>query len=81
MVDIFDHPGYKIDKSGNIYSLRGKLKILKTWPDTRGYPCIKIPDKDKKKKKYKIHRLVAIHFIPNPHNKPCVNHKNGIKYM
>ena len=34
---------------------------------------------NRKQKIHKIHRLLAEYFIPNPDNKPCVNHKDGNK--
>ena len=35
--------------------------------------------RDGKKTIKKIHRLVALHYIPNPENKRCVDHLNRIK--
>lgn len=31
-------------------------------------------------KSFQIHKLVASLFIPNPRNKPCINHKDGDKH-
>ena len=53
-------------------------KIINGRIDPKGYLRVALC-KDNKQKDYSIHRLVAIAFIPNPNNKPCVNHKDGNK--
>lgn len=40
--------------------------------------CVSLGSR-RKKKVFKIHKAVAETFIPNPENKPEVNHKNGDK--
>ncbi len=61
---------YQISNKGNVKSfcVYKSGKILKP-AKIQGYLLADIS----RKKKF-IHRLVAIHFIPNPENKPEVNH-------
>jgi hypothetical protein len=54
-----------------------KNKIRKL-ADHNGYKMVNLT-KYKVAKNYFIHRLAAITFIPNPKNKPFVNHINWIK--
>jgi len=53
-------------------------RTLKPQNNGNGYMKITLTIQGIQIQKY-IHRLVAISFIPNPENKPQVNHKNGIK--
>lgn len=55
-----------------------ELQELKQTPDKDGYMQVGLC-KDGKNKTLKVHRLVAQTFVPNPENKPEVNHENGRK--
>lgn len=69
---------YMVSNIGRVCSVRFNNKILKLYFNKKGYVSIGIV-KNKIYKKHSIHRLVAQAFIPNPENKPQVNHINGIK--
>jgi hypothetical protein len=61
-------------RGGTIFKmkLKGKLKTITT--NTQGYSYVSFNEGN-----VVVHRLVALTFIPNPKNKRCVNHINGIK--
>lgn len=64
---------YLVSDTGLIKGLDGR--ILKQASDTSGYKFVTLND-NYKQFHLSVHRAVALCFIPNPHNLPCVNHKD-----
>lgn len=77
VIKMKEYDKYIIYEDGRIWSKTYK-KFLTPKRNWDGYYRIQIWNKGKCKM-VGIHRLVAEAFIPNPDNKPFVNHKNGIK--
>ena len=78
MKDIKGYEGlYAITTCGKVWSYRSK-KFLRPSNDGRGYLFVGLC-KNGTRKQYRIHRLVAEAYIPNPDNLPEVNHKDENK--
>ena len=70
-MEIIGHPQYLIYEDGRVWSKKGKGRFLKNRLHSCGYIRYAIDKKD-----MYAHRLIAEHFIPNPHNLPMVDHIN-----
>lgn len=85
--DIEGYSGlYQISNLGRVKSLgrRGKgcsLKdrILKPMINKDGYHLVNLKDINHVAKWFTVHRLVALHFIPNPNDYKEINHKDEVK--
>ena len=81
--DIEGYEGlYQVSTWGRVRSLNynhtGKTQILRPGVTHWGYLQVAIY-KDGEQKSYKVHRLVAAAFLPNPNGLPEINHKDEDK--
>lgn len=75
--NVEEFENYQVSNLGRVRNVKSG-KILKLEHNKVGYQLVTL-SKDGKPKRFRIHRLVAMAFISNPHNKPEVNHLDEIK--
>ena len=73
-MEVVDYPQYLIYPDGKVYSKYTK-RYLQENDNGWGYYFVRLY-KNGKGMPHTIHRLVALHYIPNPENKPFIDHKN-----
>lgn len=77
--DVPNYVGYyQVSNLGRVKSLYKGKDVILTFSDVRGYKKLTLT-KETIKEYYRVHRLIALAFIPNPENKSQINHINGIK--
>ena len=76
---IKEYPRYSVSNLGRVKN-NNTDKVLKGYMDFKGYQRVCIHCRGEGiRKDLKVHRLVAEAFVPNPDNKPQVNHIDGNK--
>lgn len=80
----------RVYENGDIYSVRRTVSYsngrvhryneykMKPFTDRYGYLCINM-SQNGHLRKAQVHRIMALAFIPNPDNLPCINHKDENK--
>lgn len=52
-------------------------RVLKQGNGRKGYKIV-VLQRDGKKRTMYTHRIIAMTFVENPYNKPCIDHVNGV---
>jgi predicted DNA-binding protein YlxM (UPF0122 family) len=76
--EIDGFPNYLIYEDGRVWSKLGKGQFLKWSINKYGYATVCLSN-SRNTLRSSVHRIVAKVFIPNPENKPQVNHLDGNK--
>lgn len=74
---ISNNKNYMISNAGRIRHANDNVDH--STRDNKGYLVTDLY-KDGQRFTHRVHRLVAQEFIPNPDNKPCINHIDGNKH-
>ncbi len=72
-----DFDNYNISSNGEVYNT--KFNIVLSGGIKEGYYRVKMKNNNEIKKEYRLHRLIAELFIPNPNNYEFIKHKDGNK--
>lgn len=71
-MEVKGYPNYLIHKHGVVQN-KTTGRFLKDGDNGCGYRLVSLHD-GKRRKTMTVHRLVATHYIPNPHNKEQIDH-------
>ena len=74
MTSIEGFSKYLIYENGDIYTNGIRKGFMKPYLTKKGYKRLNLRDDNGKLNRFYIHRLVALAYIPNPENKPQVDH-------
>jgi hypothetical protein len=77
IITSYSHIDFIVRKNGTVYPRRRKGVVRSIY---KGYYMGVILFRNTEKCFRPIHRLLALAFIPNPENKPQVNHIDGNRY-
>lgn len=72
-------PHYRITTTGEVHAITYEGTIPMRMVPLQGYHTVNLKDPNGKVRHLLVHRLVALAFIPNPDNKPYVNHIDSIR--
>jgi hypothetical protein len=73
---IDEWPRYYVSRCGQVLSTFGRPLIMKTGTQTRGYQQVGFYVPGSRARRYLVHRLVAVRFLPRIPGKDQVNHKD-----
>ena len=72
-MEIQGNTNYLIHEDGRVQNKKTKQFLMQYYTLKKKYIYVLI-----KSKRFYIHKLLALHYIPNPDNLPGVEHKNKI---